>query len=160
MKFSLPLLASVLAIFLFTNQAFSTHLRSGEIIVVPTLGTLQFKITVQVWTNTKNTDVLFGGDQDWLSFGDGTPPVLIPEQSNVIIDAASGLAYAEYTIYHTYPGPDEYIVSYAEPNRNAGILNIANSVYTLFYLETSFILDPFFTSSYATPIFLTPPIFK
>src|SRR5688572_28084900 len=161
MKFKIALLTSVLAILLFTNQAFSTHLRSGQIMVRQlSIGGLTCSITVRVWTNTNNTSVLFGGDQDYLHFGDGTQPYQIPEQNNIIIDPGSGIAYAEYTVQHTYAAMGKYKVSYQEPNRNFGIVNINNSGNTLFYLETSFRLDPFSTKAYVTPEFLTPTIFK
>lgn len=160
MKFRLTLFTSALAILFCSYQAFGTHLRSGQINVQQLgVGDSRFKITIQVWTSTKNTDVLFGGDQDYLDFGDGTTRVLVPTQQNIMIDVDRGVGYAEYSIIHTYPGRGKYVVSYTEPNRNVGILNMSASGESNFYLETSFVLDPLSAKAYATPEFLTPTMF-
>ncbi|HEY9489582.1 MAG TPA: hypothetical protein VIQ51_14665, partial [Chryseosolibacter sp.] len=57
----------------FVYSGYATHLRAGEITVerVNCSGGLTFRITVTVFTNTINTNVLFGGEDDWLDFGDG-----------------------------------------------------------------------------------------
>ncbi|MFZ6009541.1 MAG: hypothetical protein ACOYXT_04275, partial [Bacteroidota bacterium] len=53
----------------------ATHLRAGEIIVERVnCNSLTFKITITVFTNTLNTPAVFGGDDDWLDFGDGSKP--------------------------------------------------------------------------------------
>src|SRR5690349_3299858 len=131
---------------LSTVRSYATHLRAGNIIVEKVTNdcsNLTYKITIRVYTNTKNTDVLFGGDQDYLDFGDGTPRVLVPEQQNIMIDTDRGIAYAEYSITHTYAGPRKYIISYIEPNRNRYVLNMDNSGETTFYLETVIRIDPY-----------------
>ena len=62
------------------GSAWATHLRAGEITVERvSCNSLTFRITVTVFTNTINTNVLFGGEDDWLDFGDGNR-MLIPEQ--------------------------------------------------------------------------------
>ena len=65
------------------ESVWATHLRAGEITVERvSCNSLTFRITVTVFTNTINTNVLFGGEDDWLDFGDGHR-MLIPEQENV-----------------------------------------------------------------------------
>lgn len=152
-------------IFLFTllqffalQDALATHLRAGQIVATRVSCTgLTFRITVTVYTNT-GSPVLFGGEMDYLDFGDGTPPVLVPETPNTNDPALGpGVATASYTIEHTYPAPGRYIISYIEPNRNGGVLNMDNSISTTFYIETQINIDPFFGCN-NTPQLLIPPI--
>lgn len=139
----------------------ATHLRAGEIIVerVNCLG-LTFRITIIVYTNTGST-VLFGGrdgDEDILDFGDGSQPILVPEQANILrSDLGSNIGTASFTVLYTYSSPGKYTISYREPNRNEGVLNMFNSVNTRFYLETQINIDPFLGCN-STPRLLVPPI--
>lgn len=140
------------------GSAYATHLRAGEIIVERvSCNSLTFRITVTVFTNTINTNVLFGGEDDWLDFGDGTR-MLVPETPNTQrLDLGDGIATASFTVLHTYSGFQEYIVSYSEPNRNEGVVNMDGSVNTRFYIETKIIIDPFLGCN-NTPKLLVPPI--
>jgi hypothetical protein len=137
---------------------YATHLRAGEIVVERvSCSSLTFRITVTVFTNTINTNVLFGGEDDWLDFGDGTR-VLVPETPNTLRpDLGEGIATASYTILHTYSGFQQYMISYSEPNRNEGVVNMDGSVNTRFYIETQIIVDPFLGCN-NTPKLLVPPI--
>jgi hypothetical protein len=143
------------------TSLYATHLRAGEIIVERVnCPSLTFRITITVYTNTKNTTVLFGGDQDVLDFGDGTPTVLVPETPNTIrldLNPDGSVATASFTTEHTYAGPGKYLISYREPNRNEGVLNMDNSVNTTFYIETLINIDPYFGCN-NTPKLLIPPI--
>lgn len=152
----------ILALCPFLAKA--THLRSGQI-RVKHVESLTYLITVEVYTNIVGTTVLFGGDQDYLSFGDGSPVLLVPEIGSSGLPPGStyeivndNIAKATYSVYHTYRGPGKYTVSYIEPNRNDGIANISESVNTTFYLETQFLIDAFLGYS-ESPEFLTEPIF-
>ena len=143
------------------QMSHATHLRAGEIIVERvSCSSLRFKITITVYTNTKNTTVLFGGEQDELNFGDGTPIELVPETPNTIrtdLNPDGSVATASYVTYHTYAGPGQYVISYREPNRNEGVLNMDNSVNTTFYIETSVTIDPFLGCN-SSPTLSVPPI--
>jgi len=138
----------------------ATHLRAGEIVAVrENCNSLTFIITVTVYTNTKNTTVLFGGDQDILNFGDGQT-MLIPETQNTPrpdLNIDGSVATASFTVSHTYSGNGTFIISYKEPNRNEGVLNMDASVNTTFYLETVVTTDPFLGCN-NTPRLLIPPI--
>ncbi len=142
-------------------QAQATHLRAGEIIAVrENCSSLTFTITVTVYTNTKDTNVLFGGDTEFLNFGDGTAPVAVPETPNTVrldLNPDGSVATASFTIQHTYPGIGRYTISYREPNRNEGVLNMDASVNTTFYLETVLSVDPFLGCN-NTPRLLIAPI--
>jgi len=142
------------------HQAMATHLRAGEITVVrENCQSLTFTITITVYTNT-GSSVLFGGrvgEDDILEFGDGEW-ILVEEQANTPRpDLGPNVGTASYTISHTYPGPGKYTISYREPNRNQGVLNMDNSVNTRFYIETEIFIDPFLGCN-NTPVLLIPPI--
>jgi hypothetical protein len=98
---------------------------------------LPISLRLVVYTNTRNTSVRFGGDADisYINFGDGEKD-FVPEQENIIrldLDPYYGsIAVASYTTIHTYASEGSYTIFYQEPNRNAGILNMDNSVNTLF----------------------------
>ena len=120
------LLLSLILIFAFVYSGYATHLRAGEITVERVdCGGLRYRITVTVYTNTINTNVLFGGEDDWLDFGDGRR-MLVPETENTPRpDLGEGIATASFTIEHTYSGNGRYVISYSEPNRNAGVVNMS-----------------------------------
>lgn len=148
---------SLILIIASAYSALATHLRAGEITVERVGCSNIWRITVTVYTNTINTNVLFGGEDDWLDFGDGTR-MLIPEQENIPRpDLGEGIATASFTVTHTYSGNAKYIVSYSEPNRNAGVVNMDGSVNTRFYIETQLLIDPYLGCN-NTPKLLVPPI--
>ena len=151
-------LLSLLLVFAVAYSSRATHLRAGEITVERVnCNSRTYRITVTVFTNTINTNVLFGGEDDWLDFGDGNR-MLIEEQPNVPRpDLGEGIATASFTITHTYSGNGKYVISYSEPNRNAGVLNMDGSVNTRFYIETLLVIDPFMGCN-NTPKLLVPPI--
>ena len=158
-KSGIVLFFIVISQFLFIQQADATHLRAGQIVarrVDCTSTVLRYEITITVYTNT-GSSVLFGGEMDYLDFGDGSPRVLVPVQPNEPLPGFPGVARASYTTYWTYPGPGRYTISYIEPNRNGGVLNMDNSISTTFYLETQISIDPFFGCN-DTPELLIPPI--
>jgi hypothetical protein len=134
-------------------SAHATHLRAGEITVTrDNCSGLTFTITITVYTNT-GSPVRFS--DGILDFGDGSS-IRTPTIDNTPF--ATGIGKVEFTTTHTFPGPGYYVISYKERNRNAGILNMANSVNTQFYLETSIIVDRFLCDN--SPRLLVPPIDK
>lgn len=143
---------------LLPSAANATHLRAGEITIQRLSCTsLTFRITITVYTNT-GSDIKFG--EGLLDYGDGSNPHTTPIVQNTLRpDLGPGVATVTYSIDHTYGGPGKYTISYLEPNRNAGILNMINSVETRFYLETVINIDPFLGCS-NSPRLLVPPIDK
>jgi hypothetical protein len=146
MQLKITWLFVILLLTVSSVNTFATHLRAGNILVRNTgpssCGT-DFEITIRVYTkDTGNPgDVLFGGDGAVLDFGDGTT-VLVPYRENNVIDQTRQIAYAEFVIFHHYSGYRRYTISYREPNRNGGVLNMHDSEHTEFYLETTLTLDP------------------
>ncbi len=139
-------------------NALATHLRAGEITLDRASCTdLTFKITITIYTDT-GSPIRFGGGV--LNFGDGSQPFITPEVENTIRpDLGPEVGLVVFTIDHTFGGPGKYVISYLEANRNAGVLNMTNSVETRFYIETSITIDPFLGCS-NTPRLLVPPIDK
>ena len=138
-------------------KSHATHLRAGQITVERVgCSSLQVKVTVTVYTDTGcgGGCVLFGGVQDVLDFGDGTS-VLVPETANTAYPGAVNVGTASYTHFHTFPAPGRYNISYLEPNRNGGVLNINNSIGTTFYIETEIDLS---VGCSRSPVMLTAPI--
>lgn len=156
---TVPRACIILTLTFFCTPVFATHLRCGEIRVTR-ISPNTFDITLTIYTSMEGgAPVLFGGDQDRLDFGDGQS-MLIPEQQNIPVEElGENIGRASYTIRHTYSSPGKYLVSYAEPNRNNAIINFNNSVGTLFYLETSFTIDPFITEYDSPQALFSNPIF-
>lgn len=154
-----PFLLLSLTILLVATPTHGTHLRCGQIVVEQLeSGGKTVRIKIQMWLNTINTDVQFGGEDEWLDFGDGTH-MLVPETESVLRpDLGAGVAFAEFTVDHTYAQMGAYTVSYSEPNRNAGIINIDGAVNTRLYLESRFTL--FQDRRYQTPSPLLEPFFR
>jgi hypothetical protein len=143
---------------IFSISAHATHLRAGEITMERVSCTdLTFKITITVYTDL-GSPIKFG--DGILDFGDGSKPLTTPTIDNTRRpDLGPEVGTVSFTTTHTFGGPGKYVISYLEANRNAGILNMSNSVETRFYVETQIIIDPFLGCS-NTPRLLVPPIDK
>ena len=139
----------------FSVTAFATHNRAGEITYKHLSGfTYQFTIT----TYTKVSGISADADRTRLgiSWGDGTFDSL-NRASQVFL--SPDIKQNKYIGIHTYSGPFTYVVGVSDPNRIDNIININNSVNTLFYLEdTVKILDPDIIGYNNSPQLLNPPI--
>jgi len=135
----------------------ATHLRAGEITLERVSCTgLTFKITINIYTDT-GSPIKFG--DGILDFGDGSK-ITTPSIDNTLRpDLGPEVGFVRFTIEHTFGGPGRYVISYLEANRNAGVLNMTNSVDTRFFIETSITIDPFLGCS-NTPVLLVPPVDK
>ena len=154
MKSFYKILLSICFLF-FAGEGFATHNRAGEITYKHVSGfTYEFTIT----TYTKVSGVSSDADRIRLgiSWGDGTSDSL-DRISEIFLDA--DIKQNKYVGIHTYTGPFTYIVGVSDPNRIENIININNSVNTLFYLEdTVKILDPNIIGFNNSPQLLNPPI--
>lgn len=135
----------------FCLASSATHLRCGHIALSHISG-LTYEVKIIVYTNLGSPVKFSDGT---LSFGDGTS-LQTPTTENTSF--APGIGLVTFTTTHTFPGAGDYKLTYVERNLTAGILNIANSVNTPFYLEASASLDP--AVPYFSPDFLAPPIFR
>ncbi|NOT76914.1 MAG: gliding motility-associated C-terminal domain-containing protein [Cyclobacteriaceae bacterium] len=152
------LILLTLLIFSGCYSANATHLRAGEITITrQSCTSLTFTITITVYTNT-GSQIRFG--DGLLDFGDGSDPFTTPTVENTPrTDLGPDIGTVTYSTTHVYGGAGRYIISYIEPNRNAGILNMSQSVDTPFYMESGFTIDPFVGCD-NSPRLLVPPIDK
>jgi gliding motility-associated-like protein len=146
----------VLASFFFVTVN-ATHNRAGEITYVQ-LSDLTFEITVTTFTYT-----LSFADRQQLDveFGDNSiataQRINGPNQKGEILPNL----YKKniYKIVHTYPGPGIYKIVCQDPNRNAGVKNIPNSVNVIFSISTILTVNPAMGRD-NTPVLLNPPYDK
>lgn len=144
----------------------ATHNRAGEITYKWLYGyTYQIKITTYTNIGASN---LADRCEDTLYFGDGQRAVVL--RSNGVCNgqcspACEGVPLAggtiklnEYVTTHTYGGPGNYKISMEDPNRNAGVINIPNSVNQVFYIESFLVIPTFGTGKNSSPILTFPPI--
>ena len=130
--------------------AHATHQRAGEI-SYRAINSLTYEITVVTYTYTPSP-----ADRPELeiSWGDGTVNTVQRIQKS---DMGGDISKNVYKAQHTYPGASTFKISIEDPNRNAGIINIPNSVNIPFYLETELIIHPFLGGN-NSPVLLNPPI--
>ena len=132
MKKFLVLFVSI--IFYFTS--FATHNRAGYIVYEHVSG---YTYKFYIWTFTYT---LSPADRDSLPvwWGDSTASYVHRVQYWYLPD------YYKKNLYiaeHTFPGPGTYEIVMQDPNRNEGVINIANSVNTVFAIKTVLHIDPF-----------------
>ncbi len=129
---------------------FATHNRAGEI-TYRQLNQTTYEIKIVTYTKINSP-----ADRPELpvSWGDNKGDTLI---RNSEVPVAADIKRNTYTGVHTYPGPGNYIISFEDPNRNANVVNIPNSVSIPFYVETLLIINPFVPNN-NSPILLQPPI--
>jgi gliding motility-associated-like protein len=157
------LLSAVILLICFSN-AFATHNRAGEI-TYRWISGYNYEITVTTYTNTFNTTA--DRCEVTVYFGDGDsakapringPSTLCPTtQDGVMFATVPNTKHNIYRTFHTYTGPDTYVITMEDPNRNEGVDNIPNSVNTSFFLRTELIINPFLGAN-SSPILLNPPL--
>jgi len=105
----------------------ATHIRAGEIIAerVQTPQGLTYRFTVIGFTDN-DSPIIFA--QGTIDFGDGSETVQLDELGDLItIDIGNMIDFNLVEFTHTFPAPGLYTITYMEANRNADILNMANS---------------------------------
>jgi len=138
-----------------SQQLYATHIRAGEITIKRTnCNSLTFEITFTGYRDT-SSPIIFG--EGFMDFGDGSDPLLIDSNSFTATDVGNGIEKNVVTITHTFSANGLYIIGYRELNRNAGTLNIDNSVDTPFYTESQIVIDPFVGCN-QSPELLIPPV--
>ncbi|HET7178831.1 MAG TPA: hypothetical protein VFI14_03865, partial [Chryseosolibacter sp.] len=155
MAFRKPNIVFISCFFLlFATPALATHLRSVEIQVRrENCTSLTVEITLIAYVNTQSS-VPFGGEDAFISFGDGTSES-VPETAREIVESGLFLGRCRYTTTHTYSAAGSYVISYSEPNRNAGTLNFDAPGATRMYTET--LISVKANTCNNTPVLLVPP---
>ena len=151
-----------LGFFLFSK---ATHNRAGEITYKWLYGyTYQIKVTT--YTNIGGPN-LADRCEDTVYFGDGTRAVVLRSNGPCTgvcspgcdgVPISTSIKLNEYITTHTYPGPGNYLISMEDPNRNAGIINLPNSVNQVFYIESFLVIPTFGSGNNNSPILTFPPI--
>ena len=136
-------------------EGLASHMRGGEIKVDRIQGSgLRYKITISNYLNAGAVSDSAGE----LNLGDGV--VIDLSNDNFLVSSEplnENILLEVYEVFHTFPGPGLYLVSFKEFNRNAGILNIPNSAEVQFYTESLVVIDPFLGSN-TQSVFSFPPI--
>lgn len=132
--------------------ASATHNRAGEI-TYRQIGVNQVEIKLVTYTREQTQadrpiiDIRWGdGTLDSLERSVGFPELI-----------ADDINKNEYLATHTYPGPGTYTITLEDPNRNAGVVNIPNSVSVPFFIQSEIVLNPFLGNN-NSPVLLNPPI--
>lgn len=146
-KFSLAFLSW----FIFLGVS-ATHNRAGEITYVQK-SDLTYEITLTTFTYTLSFADRPTLDIEW---GDNT---VSTAQRKERITLPNFYQKNTYVIEHTYPGPGVYRIVVQDPNRNAGVKNIPNSVNVVFSISTVLIVNPAMGRN-STPVLLNPPYDK
>ncbi len=135
-------------------QGLATHIRGGQITIRKVSG-LTYQITLRGFANLISP-VKWGGGT--LDFGDGSTIISPPPDGiyEPTYDPLMGIYL--FTVAHTYSGPGFYRVTYNEQNLSEGIINMANSVDTPFFVESEFLIDPLV--KFSTMSFGCDPIFN
>jgi gliding motility-associated-like protein len=137
--------------FTFANLN-ATHNRAGEITYVQ-LSDLTYRITITTFTYTLSFADRPQLDVEW---GDNSTSTA---QRISMLTLPNFYRRNIYVIDHTYPGPGIYKIVVQDPNRNAGVKNIPNSVNVVFSISTILTVNPAMGRD-NTPVLLNPPYDK
>jgi gliding motility-associated-like protein len=129
---------STIVLLLSVQNAMATHNRSGSITYRHISGyTYEFTVT----TCTKSSSEADRPELQ-INYGDGVIDT-IQRDPNIDFDFAYDVQINYYYGTHTFTGPANYTIRVEDPNRNAGVLNITNSVDKVFCIQTELVISPF-----------------
>lgn len=136
--------------FLTHITLFATHQRAGEISYTHVSGlTYEFKLVTYTYTPSP-------ADRPEIEifWGDGSSTIVTRSSK---VNLPNDISINTYVQQHTFPAAGNYSITMEDPNRNAGIVNIPNSVNTPFFLETTLLINPFIGAN-SSPQLLNLPI--
>ncbi len=121
----------------FSENVFATHNRAGEITYHHVSG-YEYEVTITTYTKISapadrpDLEIFWGdGQSDTILRTNGSGTTIAPD-----------IRKNEYLHSHTYQGPGNYIISVVDQNRNAGVLNMSNSVNVPFYVQSLLTILP------------------
>ena len=146
---------------LVVSPLHATHNRAGEI-TYTRIAPLTYEVRIVTYTNALSP---VDRCQLKISWGDDTfsEAKRINGQKSLRCEFYSGeiiqnnIRKNVYTARHTYSRVGTYKIFLFDPNRNAAVKNIPNSVNTPFYIEAFLVIDPFLGGN-NSPQVLAPPI--
>ena len=145
------------ALFLLPYLLCATHNRAGEITYRQTSA---LSIEMTIITYTKASSVAADRDSLDVFWGDGTNQFVRRDNNRTRFEP-NDIKINYYIASHTYPGAATYTISFLDPNRVGGILNVnyPNSIDIPFFLSTTFtLLDQQFQGFNNSAVLLQPPI--
>ena len=128
----------------------ATHQRAGEISYTYISG-LTYEFTIVTYTYTPS---LADRPEIEVYWGDGTSSIITRTQK---VNMNNDISKNVYVSQHTFSAAGTFYVSFEDPNRNAGIVNIPSSVEIPFFIETIIVINPFIGGN-SSPQLMNPPI--
>ncbi len=123
---------------MMTMQAYSTHNRAGEI-TYRHLSGFTYEVTIRTCTDISDIN---NADREYMPIEwghfigpDGVTQDSIQRTSSDIV-VPNSIKENYYVTTHTFPGTGVYKLYSEDPNRNAGVNNIPNSIDQVFSLST------------------------
>jgi len=135
---------------LLTPSLWATHQRAGEISYTYVSG-LTYEFTIVTYTYTPS---LADRPEIEVFWGDGTSSEIERTQK---LDLGNDISKNVYICQHTFSAVGTFHVTFEDPNRNAGIVNIPSSVEIPFFIETIIVINPFIGGN-SSPQLMNPPI--
>ena len=145
----LRILLTVIVLTAFIPLTRATHQRAGEISYTYISG-LTYEFTIVTYTYTPSPADRPEIEVFW---GDGTSSE-IPRVNKINLD--NNISRNIYIAQHTFSAAGTFHITFEDPNRNAGIINIPSSVEIPFFIETILIINPFIGGN-SSPQLLNPP---
>ncbi len=160
MKYVPKFILAILLVLSVWYSAQATHIRAGEI-VIQQLDDCGLTIKATVLTYAKTSMGAADEDTITIEWGDGLVALAgrVNGPGNKGVLLGNDIKLNIYEAFHTYSGRSTYVISTTDHNRNDGIINIPNSVFTPMHIATTYtFLNPQFQGCNSTPIILQPPI--
>ncbi|WP_071887871.1 gliding motility-associated C-terminal domain-containing protein [Rufibacter sp. DG15C] len=157
----LGILMGLFAFFLLSApKAQATHIRAGNIFAKSdtTAARNPLRFFFKLVTYTVKAPGAIEDPDATLYFGDCSTPQTSPRASREELNNGENNTWVNtYFFEHTFSGDGTFTVSYIGENRNAGIVNLSNSVQQTFFLTTTVTIDQFLGIN-KSPVLLVPPI--
>ena len=165
----------------FSYAAFATHMRSGEI-TYKFISNYTYQITLT--TYTKGTSSAADRCTEQINFGDGDSQMVcrsnfeagdpttdpwgaamctgnpsctthhMGEWSN--FNLCLNMKRNVYTTTHTFPGPGSYVISFTEPNRMNGLINISDM--TPLFIADTLSIPYYYVGNVNSPDYSNPAV--
>jgi gliding motility-associated-like protein len=146
----LRILLTAILLLTVASKGFATHQRAGEITYTYISG-LTYEFTITTYTYTPSP-----ADRPEIEifWGDGTSSIV---DRILKVNMENNISQNVYVTQHTFTAAGTFHVTFEDPNRNAGIVNIPSSVEIPFFIETILIINPFIGGN-SSPQLLNPPL--
>lgn len=157
---------STLFIFCFllsftSNNLQATHNMAGRIeYQYAPLENQPYRYCFTVITYSRNKSSSADRDTLHVNFGDGSAAVGAARVNGQgePLPHNEAIKLNKYEICHTYASTGTYIVSMQDPNRNADIINMVNSIDEAFFLQNMLLISSSTIGFNNSPIIFPPPI--